>query len=116
MSDGYYIFFDEHQNPKSNTDGYGAVVPGPACPTIPPTTIGANGATNALPIIGNTYIYGTPYPIQFLNIQLDLEFDKSTPVEESIGCFCKKCKNFNEYASPNQDDKTFICYACRHNL
>lgn len=26
---------------------------------------------------------------------------------------CKKCKNYNEYAIPNQDDGTFICYSCR---
>jgi hypothetical protein len=30
------------------------------------------------------------------------------------GCFCKKCKDFFEYAEPNQEDCSLICYACRH--
>lgn len=32
---------------------------------------------------------------------------------ESKGCLCKKCNDFNEYAEPNQEDGTFICYGCR---
>jgi hypothetical protein len=30
------------------------------------------------------------------------------------GCTCKKCKQFCPYSIPNQTDKSFICYACRH--
>jgi hypothetical protein len=33
--------------------------------------------------------------------------------DEGEGCTCTKCKNFNEYAEPNQEDGTFICYPCR---
>ncbi len=34
--------------------------------------------------------------------------------KENNGCTCKKCDNFYEFAEPNQEDKTFICWACRH--
>lgn len=44
--------------------------------------------------------------------------DLAVPVEEkkkkSDGCSCKKCKEFFEYAEPNQEDGTLICWACRH--
>lgn len=29
------------------------------------------------------------------------------------GCRCRKCKEFNEYAEPNQEDGSFLCYTCR---
>lgn len=29
------------------------------------------------------------------------------------GCVCKKCNTSNEYAAPNQDDGTYICFGCR---
>jgi len=32
----------------------------------------------------------------------------------SSGRTCKKCETFYEYAEPNQDDGTLICWACRH--
>ena len=48
---------------------------------------------------------------------LELETESVAAKEViSEGCACKKCKNFNEFAEPNQPDKTFICYACRHGL
>lgn len=44
--------------------------------------------------------------------------DWAVPVDEkknkSEGCSCKKCKEFFEYAEPNQEDGTLICWACRH--
>lgn len=30
------------------------------------------------------------------------------------GCSCKKCKEFFEYAEPNQEDGTLVCWSCRH--
>jgi hypothetical protein len=30
------------------------------------------------------------------------------------GCTCRKCGNFNEYAEPNQDDGTFLCFTCKN--
>jgi hypothetical protein len=31
------------------------------------------------------------------------------------GASCKKCQIYSEYAEPNQDDGTLICYSCRAN-
>jgi hypothetical protein len=31
------------------------------------------------------------------------------------GMLCQKCKTFYEFAEPNQDDGSMICYSCRHN-
>lgn len=46
------------------------------------------------------------------------DIDLAVPVDEkekkSDGCSCKKCKEFFEYAEPNQEDGTLICWACRH--
>lgn len=50
-------------------------------------------------------------------IQLDLPIECSPPSEKKAdGATCKKCDEFNEFACPNQDDDTFLCYRCRHNL
>jgi len=48
----------------------------------------------------------------------DPEIELALPVEkkkkESAGCKCKKCKEFFEFAEPNQEDGTLVCWACRH--
>lgn len=31
------------------------------------------------------------------------------------GMICQKCKSFYDYAEPNQEDGSMICYTCRHN-
>lgn len=31
------------------------------------------------------------------------------------GMRCQKCKTFYEYAEPNQEDGSMICYSCRSN-
>jgi len=50
-------------------------------------------------------------------IQLDLPIEcQATPEKKSEGATCKRCEEFNEFAEPNQDDDTFLCYRCRHNL
>src|SRR6185369_6632012 len=45
------------------------------------------------------------------------DIDLAVPVDEnkefSDGCVCKKCKEYYQYAEPNQDDGTLICYGCR---
>lgn len=35
-------------------------------------------------------------------------------VEYKDGCSCKKCKEFYEFAEPNQEDGTLVCWSCRH--
>lgn len=48
----------------------------------------------------------------------DPEIELALPVEkkkkESAGCKCKKCKEFYDYAEPNQEDGTLVCWSCRH--
>ena len=45
------------------------------------------------------------------------DIELAVPVEEkkrkSDGCSCRKCKEYYQYAEPNQDDGTLICYGCR---
>lgn len=31
------------------------------------------------------------------------------------GMYCQKCHSFVEFAEPNQDDGSMICYSCRSN-
>lgn len=31
------------------------------------------------------------------------------------GMFCRKCQVWYQYAEPNQDDGTLLCFACRNN-
>jgi len=71
--------------------------------TVPITTTTAAG----------TYSSGTITwaPGSIFDIDLILGDEKE---EKSDGCFCKKCKEFFEYAEPNQEDGTLICWACRH--
>jgi hypothetical protein len=33
----------------------------------------------------------------------------------SDGMFCQKCGLFYQFAEPNQDDGSLVCYACRSN-
>ena len=69
--------------------------------------------------------YVTVLPTQTITINVPntganpfIVIDWAVPVEEkkkkSDGCNCKKCKEFFEYAEPNQEDGTLICWACRH--
>src|SRR5271163_2030117 len=88
--------------------------------------IPANTTTNT----GGTIIYSnitsasgyTYYPINIYQLPTTIQLDLELPEEENIdedhssGCKCLRCNEFNEYAQPNQPDKTFICYACRNGL
>jgi hypothetical protein len=67
--------------------------------------------------------YVTVLPTQTITVTTTganpfIGIDWAVPVEEkkkkSDGCTCKKCKEFFEYAEPNQEDGTLICWACRH--
>lgn len=35
-------------------------------------------------------------------------------VVKSAGCNCTNCKDFFQYAEPNQEDGTFKCWGCRY--
>lgn len=91
--------------------------------TIPINATGAaggNGCAGTWVVPGQTYTItvggggaggGGSSQISFGDIEW------AVPVEEkeevSDGCFCKKCKEYYQYAEPNQDDGTLICYGCR---
>lgn len=60
---------------------------------------------------GNVILTGGTGQISFDDIDLAVPVDKKKEVSD--GCFCKKCKEFYQYAEPNQDDDTLICYGCR---
>lgn len=51
---------------------------------------------------------------KFLDSQLFYITDTSVFKIYSIldGCFCCKCHEFYNYASPNQEDGTLICFTC----
>jgi hypothetical protein len=38
---------------------------------------------------------------------------KANKEYQDDGCKCKKCGDFYQYAVPNQQDGTLICYNCR---
>lgn len=62
--------------------------------------------------------------IQNESINVDLE-DLANRMEDFLesrrkrrhpdGMLCQKCKNFYEFAEPNQEDGSMICYSCRKN-
>lgn len=80
----------------------------------PPTV---QSSTNAIKAAHNQAGTGTSNP--FLGL-----LPKSAPNNFMVGqngkltftgtgCVCKKCNTSNEYAAPNQDDGTYICFGCR---
>ncbi len=87
--------------------------------SIPINATGSNGCAGTWVTPGQTYTItvggggggGGASQISFGDIEW------AVPVEEKIvnsdGCFCKKCKEFYQYAEPNQTDGTLICYGCR---
>lgn len=75
--------------------------------------IGGTWITSSVPIFVHSRNYYIPiYPAQ--QITLDFLEVVEEKKKDSEGCSCKKCENYYEYAEPNQDDGTLICWACRH--
>lgn len=62
--------------------------------------------------------------VQNESINIDLE-DLANRMEDFLesrrnrrqpdGMLCQKCKNFYEFAEPNQEDGSMVCYTCRRN-
>ena len=65
---------------------------------------------------GQVFTITVPSGSSWPQISFD-DIDLAVPVEEkkkdSDGCTCKKCKEYYQYAEPNQEDGTLICYGCR---
>ncbi len=47
--------------------------------------------------------------------RLELLMERRTGRKHPDGMFCKKCQNFYQYAEPNQEDGSLICFSCRNN-
>ena len=66
---------------------------------------------------------GDPSPtITYVTNQREYKYSKLVPTntivmlkigDEPDGLPCKKCRSFFEYAEPNQDDGTLVCWSCR---
>ena len=83
---------------------------GSNCATPPPVKI-----VTAVPATVTT----TPFSVQWYSIPVGTwsvggcETNAPEKISNKDGCTCKKCKEFYQYAEPNQDDGTLICYGCR---
>lgn len=55
-------------------------------------------------------------PVQWVSLTSDVVFTAVPAKKKELGCKCKRCEDFNEYAEPNQEDGTFICYGCRRGF
>lgn len=86
-------------------------------PSNPPQQQQFNWVGNTVTNAGQWITISVPYTntIGMPVIELDLPQEADEKSGNSDGCACKKCKTFYEYAEPNQDDGTLICWACRHN-
>lgn len=109
---------------------------GPACPPgptgIPARLTGAGGSGNCSSGVqgtnGSSCTPGSiilppgasitiPYTSNgwFYNIVIEPPKKKEVKIKDGRdGCDCTKCKTFFEFAEPNQEDGTLICWACRH--
>jgi hypothetical protein len=87
-----------------------ANIPGAAVPSGTYRWIagGGGGGSAVDPNVDPNVITSIP-----IEITLDLPAEKKPSTD---GAVCKSCDEFNEFAQPNQDDDTFLCYKCRHNL
>lgn len=74
-----------------------------------PVNTAAAPNTTTIPLNGTTVWFTTVGDLGGFTLTTEEPKKK----EKSSGCSCKKCREFNEYAEPNQDDGTFVCYTCR---
>jgi hypothetical protein len=80
---------------------------------------GGGGGGNVTYIPNNQWVtvtIPTIAPQQFIGIDLAVPVEEKRKEKKSDGCTCKKCKEFFEYAEPNQEDGSLICWACRHGF
>lgn len=90
-------------------------VPQPAYAPVPVPPIN-QPASGGYVINPNGYITITTSPLNWYGVVIPTsEVVQIAPTEakKSEGASCRKCRDFNEYAEPNQEDGTFVCYSCR---
>jgi len=104
----------------NNSGNSPSTPPNQASPQVPTpsnnwtiTSVPGN-QTWIVPVTTNQWI-GVPFVIPQT---MPFEEPEATPEKKADknGCVCVRCQTFNEYAEPNQDDGTFMCYACRKGL
>jgi len=57
--------------------------------------------------------YNKIWKVQY---ELSMQLASGQPIDNitnKTGCVCKLCNSLNEYAQPNQDNNTYICFNCR---
>jgi len=82
----------------------------------------SNSGNNGTPIVWNGILSGgniTTYVPQWITVPIPIPVpagavSATEKKKDSDGCTCKKCKEFFEFAEPNQEDGTLVCWSCRH--
>jgi hypothetical protein len=91
--------------------------PGPAQASPPaPSTISPMPVGNAVVYIPGNITYGwTQISVPYIGGN-SISTEPAVPKEKvkEVGCICKRCDNFFDMAESNQDDGTFICWACKN--
>jgi hypothetical protein len=103
----------DSNNNSGNSSSNGTVI------VAPPTTYtisGAGGATNWVPNMITYVNVGQGWYTVSGDLSGDTTQARAVKKKDKSGCSCKKCKDYNEYAEPNQEDGSFICYRCRKGL
>lgn len=87
------------------------------------TTINIPNGQNSSGVGGGTYIFPGILGGGWIGTRNNTIDPQTTNEEERptrpdlkkaiVGCRCKHCNEFNEYASPNCPDDSFLCYGCR---
>ena len=103
----------DSNNSGNSCTGGTVVITGSNCAGA---STGSNGGwftviPSGVTITSGTITIGSSGQITFDDIDLAVPVEEKK--ENSDGCSCKKCKEFYQYAEPNQDDGTLICYGCR---
>lgn len=89
----------------------------------PPQAVPVNNGQGGITYIAqpNGQWYTITYPISSIifpiggggNSPPEAPEEKKKSKRDPDGCACKKCKEFYQFAEPNQEDGTLICYSCR---
>lgn len=92
-----------------------AVAPPPAPGASNPPTVQSSVNTIKAAMAAASQVNPASYN-PFVNVHPRLKGTATVTGIDKIsncGCVCKKCNTSNEYAAPNQDDGTYICFGCR---
>lgn len=66
--------------------------------------------SNTMRFIINKTVDKTPDSILLKNFQFSLNYNQNT---NNFGAVCRKCNHQNQYATPDNSDGKYTCYACK---